>query len=62
MCAYCGYATQPGYPGDVHVDCAKKRITELEAALREIMDFTTDTEDDDPMSNCYVIARKALET
>jgi hypothetical protein len=38
VCKFCGYSVQPGYPGDVHVDCAKDRIKELEGALLELLD------------------------
>lgn len=36
------------------------RVRTLEAALREIQDFTGALEDDDPMSHVYVVARQAL--
>lgn len=37
MCRYCGYRPQPGYPGDVHVACAEKRIADLEAMAVEMV-------------------------
>ena len=36
------------------------RVRTLEAALREIQDFTGALDDDDPMSHVYVVARQAL--
>lgn len=38
MCKYCGYSTQLGYPGAVHIDCSEKRVAILEAALRPFAD------------------------
>ncbi len=57
-CSVCGYPINPGAVN--HPGCVAKRIEELEAALREIADFTADVPDDDPLSHVHGIAALAL--
>lgn len=59
VCKWCGYPEQPGQA--IHAECARKRIADLEAALREIIAHCETHSDgswaeDEP----WVIAKRAL--